>query len=165
MTPRRAPRRAWLRTAQGAGRRPTGPRLAWARPAALAGSAALALAGCSVASTITTQGGYEPSDGVRADVGDVRGGNLLVVAAEDGGPGVVLGYLTNAGDEQAEVSLGPEGVEGGLTVVRVDGAPGAPTALELRVERGGSAVVEVPVLDGTLAEYAGVVPTPLTTDG
>lgn len=138
-----------------------------------------ALAGCSVTNTITTQRAYEASDGVGVDLGGVRAGNLLVVAADEGGPGSLVGYLTNEGDSAAVVAVGPAGGEPVAVVRLAPGAtallgqehervdvpsvsepPGALVLLGFAVEDGDETVVEVPVVDGTLPEYATLVPAP-----
>ncbi len=162
MTPSRTPRRAWR----------------GAVLAAVLAPVALALAGCSATNEITTSRAYEPSDGIGVEVGDVRAGNLLVVATAEGGPGAVVGYLTNSGDDTVQVSVAPEGADDQGTQVRVPAgatvllgpdhepvdldavpaAPGGTVPLALVVDGRRSAVVAVPVLDGTLPEYADLVP-------
>lgn len=155
------------------------PRLAWFAIGALA----LALAGCS---PITTQKPYAASDGVRVQVGeDVKAENLLIVSAAEGEPGVLLGALTNTGDQPTTVTLvlgsqsgevplapGQTALLGAtdatetadLVVVdvaidSVDAAPGALADVELSTPQAGSVTVGVPVLDGTLEAYATLVPT------
>lgn len=155
------------------------PRLAWIATGALA----VALAGCS---PITTQVPYAASDGVQAQVGDqVKAENLLIVTAAEGEPGVLLGGLTNLGDEATAVTvtIGAQSVDiplepsqtallgateatesDSLTVqdVAIDAvaaAPGDVTDISLSTPRAGSVTVAVPVLDGTLEQYAALVPT------
>ncbi len=155
------------------------PRLAWIAIGALA----VAVAGCS---PITTQTQYAASDGVRAQVGeDVKAENLLIVSAAEGEPGVLLGALTNTGDQPTTVTLvigsrsddvplepGQTALLGAtdateaadLVVVdvaidAVDAAPGTLADVELSTPQAGSVTIGVPVLDGTLQAYATLVPT------
>lgn len=141
---------------------------------------AAGLSACSATNPITTAAVYEPSDGVRLDVGDVRLGNLIVLSAGAGEPGLLIGYVTSTGTQDARVSLGGDGVSiepdirvpaGGTTLLTPDEGseitldsvpvpPGAYLTLEVAVEDGGTGTVGVPVLDGTLPAYADLVPAP-----
>lgn len=142
--------------------------------------AVAALAGCSATNPITTTRPYAPSDGVAAQVGDVRAANLLVVAAAADGPGALQGALTNAGTSDQRVTVGSAGapvaevdVAAGSTVLlggagerivfTVPDAPGATTPLTLSSTGSATTTVPVPVLDGTLSEYATLVPSPSAT--
>lgn len=141
--------------------------------AALALVAALPLAAC--AQTPLTAQPYVASDGVDVRHGDLRGHNLLVLAAEEGAPGTVLGSLQNAGSVEltvqigtaeapAEVTLapgenallGPDDVE--VAIAAVDAPPGALTTLSVVTDAGGSTDLQVPVLDGSIPYYADLVP-------
>jgi len=155
------------------------PRLAWITIGALA----LAVTGCS---PITTQQQYAASDGVRAQVGDdVKAENLLIISAAEGEPGVLLGALTNTGDQPTTVTLvigsqsddvplapgqtallgATDATEAANLVVvdvaidAVGAAPGSLTDVELSTPEAGSITIGVPVLDGTLEAYATLVPT------
>ncbi|WP_217615810.1 hypothetical protein [Cellulomonas sp. GbtcB1] len=145
---------------------------------------AAALSGCSVTNQITTEVAYSASDGVRATLGDLTAENLLIVAEAADAPGALQGALTNRGDEALTVELSLEGsservrVESGATVLlgggsgeggadgdereRVvfdtAGAPGSTVELTLSTGAAGDETVPVPVLDGTLPEYADLVP-------
>ncbi len=166
------------------------------RLAALAVASAALLAGCSATNQITTVDDYPPSDGVAITVDEVRALNLLVLAEEEGGPGLLVGALTNNSGEDTTVTLAVDGAEpvdvdvpsagtvllgggGGATVGRygaqdvaiasVATVPGGLTDVTVSTPAGGSSVVRVPVLDGTLPEYApllariGETPTPSGT--
>ena len=163
----------------------TSPRPRTLRAAALVVGvtvAGLALAGCSATNPITTQDQYSASDGVRFTIGDVRGSNLLVLTAAEGDPGTLQGGLINEGsedrsvtiaigDEETVVELGPKetvllGVgraeEDGfaeVTFPAIDVPPGGLVPVTLSTPEDGSIDVQVPVLDGTLPEYASDVPT------
>ncbi|MBU4337544.1 MAG: hypothetical protein KJ548_13375 [Actinobacteria bacterium] len=151
------------------------------RPAG-AGLAVLVLAACTATNPVTTNEPYSLSDGVRVTLGPVTAVNLLVVSAGEGEPGVLSGALTNDGADDLRVTLTTAGettgstvdVAGGGTVyigtgsdvgetvqvASVDAAPGQLLTLTLTSPAAGSTQVQVPVLDGTLPQYASLVPTP-----
>ncbi|ACQ79033.1 putative lipoprotein [Beutenbergia cavernae DSM 12333] len=146
---------------------------------AIALVAAAALVACS---PITTNEQYAASDGVLVSLGDdaspaVTGENVLVVSEAEGEPGVVIGALTNRTDGPRSVTVSLDGVA--LTIVRVDAGetvtigtesgpqidipavpapPGAVTDLGFETPEDGAVTVAVPVLDGTLPEYADLLP-------
>lgn len=148
--------------------------------AALSGIVAVLAAGCTAFQPPTTSIPYNASDGVRVTVDDeVRADNLLVLAAAQGAPGTLLGALTNAGQDDSRVSLTSDGMLVGTVRVPAGGTvllgpgkdaevslgettapPGAVLPLQLATRAGGTAAVSVPVLDGSLPEYAPLVPTP-----
>lgn len=157
-----------------------------ARPVVVGAVLALAaaLSGCSVTNQITTEVPYSASDGVRATLGDLTAENLLIVAQAADAPGALQGALTNRGDDTLTVELSLEGstervrVESGATVLLgggageggadgddreqvvfdAAGAPGSTVELTLSTDAAGEQTVPVPVLDGTLPEYADLVP-------
>lgn len=163
----------------------TSPRPRTLRAAALVVGVAVAgltLAGCSATNQITTEDVYSASDGVRFELGDVRGSNLHVLVAAEGDPGTLQGGLINdgtedrsvtlaIGDDETVVELGPKetvllGVadaEGEgyaeVTFPAVDAPPGGLVPVTISTPEDGSIVQQVPVLDGTLPEYASQVPT------
>lgn len=124
----------------------------------------------------TTTLQYTPSDGVQGTVGDVDVRNVFVVAADEDSPGTMVGSLVNNGSDDvtvtivgeslskdvdvpagAVVTLGPDGDES-IEADEVGVVPGR----HMRVQfSGGDDAVElaVPVLDGSLPEYADLVPT------
>lgn len=136
----------------------------------------LALSACSATNPATTNVDYAASDGVDLTLGSLDLGNLLVLAASEGAPGTVLGSVTNGGSERTSVQIGlPDAdpvtlqVDAGETVllgpdqepVDLDAVPAPPGALvELTVgsEADGTTSLQVPVLDGTLEQYADLVP-------
>lgn len=141
-----------------------------------AGLAAGLLTGCQSSNPITAEP-YAASDGVDVDLGSVRAANLLVLAAEQGAPGTVIGSVTNEGTEPVTVEigvadaltsidvepggtalLGPDHAE--VPVEAVDAPPGALLQLRLTTTSEGSTTVTVPVLDGALPYYATLVPAP-----
>ncbi|MBE1875184.1 hypothetical protein [Myceligenerans pegani] len=157
-----------------------------ARTVAVAAVTAAGAALLSACAPTTTALDYSPSDGVMVSVGaqdgeeftDLRGLNLMVVSAEEGAPGTLLGALTNGTRTDATFTLAPEGAtplvfdvgagdtlylggESGETVLLdvVTAMPGSsvPTVLEAG---GESQSFDLPVLNGELAEYAAYVPSP-----
>jgi hypothetical protein len=62
--------------------------------------------GCAQINTVDTQAS---SDGLRAEIGDLLLSNLMVLSADDGQPGTVLGAVADHGDETASVSIGLAG--------------------------------------------------------
>jgi hypothetical protein len=142
----------------------------------------LLLAACSP--TITTKP-YAASDGVRVDLTDqVRGINLMVVSEGDGEPGAVLGALANDSSEAVDFVLAAEGAEpislnvpaGGTVYLGADqegdqvvdaqlGSVATHAGGDLDATLSGAGVDEdffLPVMDGTLPEYADYVPNTST---
>lgn len=148
------------------------------RRAALAPAVALALllTGCSATNPITTQADYAASDGIRAELGDLRLGNLLVLTSAEGEPGTLIGSVSNDGDQDAAVDITVGESTTGLDVgarssvvlgtedgeqVEIDSVPAPPGALvdvTVTSDVGGTMTVRVPVLDGTLPEYTDLIP-------
>lgn len=143
-----------------------------ARLVSLAAVAAVA-AGCSAVNPITTQEAYDASDGIGIEVGDVRGLNLLVITEAEGSPAVLIGSFYNSGDEDVEIAASIDGativsvpVPAGDTVklggeegeVHVTGtatvAPGLLAEVAFQSDATGQISEQVPVMDGTLPEYA-----------
>ncbi len=138
-------------------------------------AAAASLAACSGQSPLTALKPYAASDGLQFTAGDVRGLNLLLMTHSKGDYGVLTGTLDNTGEQTAVTTLTlggasktvtiPAGTsvklglgEGDTTFV-VTSAPAAPgflATLDVTVGQA-SATSPVPVLDGTLPEYAPVL--------
>ncbi|RYV51225.1 hypothetical protein [Pengzhenrongella frigida] len=158
--------------------RPSTPARSWSR---LLGVGIVALLPLTVAacSPIVTTKPYSPSDGIRVELGSsLSAANLLIISAAEGEPGVLIGGLTNSTDKATTVTLSPQGaseatvrVPAGATVLlgggddppleldTVDVAPGQVLPVTLSTPDGGSEAVSIPVLDGTLPQYADLVPT------
>ncbi|WNM24946.1 hypothetical protein RN607_02275 [Demequina capsici] len=132
----------------------------------------VSLAGCSFAANITTSKQYSASDGVRVELEDVTGLNLLLVATAEGDPAALTGTFENSGTEDVAITLGLGATSDTVTVpaggvvalglgdgeTAVVGAspanPGMIGQITVETPRSGTESVDVPVLDGTLAEYA-----------
>ncbi len=144
-------------------------------PARLVSVAAIAVvaAGCSAVNPITTQQAYDASDGVSVDLGDIRAINLIVVSEAEGSPAVLIGSFHNLSDEDTSVAASIDGesivdvdVPAGATVrlggeegeAHVTGTapagPGLIADVTFQVTGFGQTVREVPIMDGTLEEYA-----------
>jgi hypothetical protein len=151
---------------------------------ALTGGAAVVgvvLAGCSATNPMTTEDQYSASDGVRFVLGDVRGTNLLVLSEGKGEVGRLEGALVNDGDEDQTVTLtfgdadpttlelapketllldgSEEDGHADVVITAVEVEPGAVAPLTVKTASGGSITLDVPVLNGSLPEYASAVPT------
>lgn len=149
----------------------------------LAAGLAITAAGCAFATPAATQESYEPSDGTAADVGTVEIVNALVILNDDADLGSVVFGALNTGTDAVTLDVSYEGDSGQasqqLTIgpgdyVSVGTEPSIvfenfTTALganaEIYFQYAGAPGVElaVPVHDGTLAEYASLVPTPTPT--
>lgn len=144
----------------------------------VAGGLALAISACS---PVLTMKPYASSDGARISwgegVSDVRGENVIILAGEQGGEGRMVGGLTNTTGEAVTVTFGFDGgVPQEVTIdprstVLLDGsaerdviltdvpvAPGSTATMRFETPSLGSVTLPIPVLDGTLGEYADLVP-------
>lgn len=141
---------------------------------ALAAAVALGTTGCGFIVPQATQYEYAPSDGIDVDLPGAHVRNLLVVAGESEANIVFTGV--NNGNDNAEVTiqLVDEGSQvasksftlaTGTTPFGVD----SPEIIEATLEPGSMVTAflesngteierEVPVVDGTLEEYAPLVP-------
>ncbi len=137
-------------------------------------AAAATLSACGPSLPLT-QEPYAAGYGFNLTVGALEGLDLLVLTDAEGQPGTVLGAVHNTGDTAVTVqvgspdapvsievdagevaTLGPDANE--VAVAAVPAPPGALTALTLASDRDGAATIDVPVLDGTLPAYEGLVP-------
>ena len=134
------------------------------------------LAGCSATNPIQTDRPYAASDGVRVQLGDVRAENLLAVTTAAGAPGALSGALVNGGGADADVTLTVGDSSTDVTVPAggsvylgtgsgtglqvplptVTAAPGALLDVTLATPDGGTAHVQVPVLDAADPQYTAV---------
>lgn len=137
----------------------------------------LGLTGCGYVNAQQTSHQYAASDGTRADVGPVQLRNMLIVSANENQPGRVIGAVYNSSSEDVKVTL--KGAEGAQTEIPVkknsytllnestdeavlSSAGGRPGSLvDVQVTEDGTNVnktVKIPVVDGTLPEYAAYLP-------
>ncbi len=155
----------------------------------LAGALATATAGCTFVSEQATLIQYDPSDGVGATIGDLAARNMIALISEDGTQISLLVSFINTGDSAVTVAVQSESdgepvtttksIEAGATdsygntgeAQFLIGNPGItagalyPVYLQVGSEPGQQ--VLVPVLDGSLAAYADLVPAgiPVVSDG
>ncbi|MDQ0617053.1 hypothetical protein [Arthrobacter globiformis] len=148
-----------------------------AMAAAALSAGLLALTGCGYVNAQQTSHQYAASDGTRAEVGPVQLRNMLIVSAGENQPGRVIGAVYNSSSKDVKVTL--KGAEGAQTEVPVKqnsytllnesadeailstsgGKPGS--LVDVQVTEDGTNVnktVKIPVVDGTLKEYAAYVP-------
>lgn len=141
---------------------------------ALAAAVALGTTGCGLMVPQATTFEYAPSDGIDVDLAGVDVRNLLLVAGDSSANVVFTGV--NNGDDSVRVSIKfvedgsqlaqknfnvdqgstPFGVES-PEIVELDLLPGS--MITAFLEAGGTEVErQVPVVDGSLAEYEALVP-------
>lgn len=147
--------------------------------------AAVVTAGCTATNSQTTMGDYTPSDGVEGRSGNLTLTSVLIVASEEGAPGNLIARAVNGGDDPIgltlsgsdeaafeytvdvapndTVDIGPEGQQ--VLIDSVDVVPGALVPVTATVDGGETFELTVPVLDGTLEEYADLVPTDAAASG
>ena len=151
---------------------------------ALAGALLLGTSGCTLFATTGTLVHYQPSDGVAANVGDVKVRNLLGLS--DNGEDVALVMsIINAGTTTATVDFQYEDANGDKQTLSVVVKPnssvhvgGGDDEKEAILRDAGATVggtipiyvqygdnqgqqVQVPVLDGKTAAYTDLLPSPL----
>lgn len=142
---------------------------------AAASLAALALAGCSYVNPITTHENYAASDGTQLIVGDVEALNLIVITTGVGEPATLVGAVQNDSAEDIDLQISFDGeTTSQLTVPAQDQVrlgpdadatvsgtapvqPGLLAEVTLVSEVEGAYTIDVPVMDGTLPEYAPIV--------
>ena len=155
-----------------------------AASAGLTALVALALAGCNFFTPQSTLVPYDPADGVSAQVGDIQVLNALIVS-EDGLSGNLVFSALNSGSDDVDLTLQFEsngekvtldvdveagttgefgfGESGQLFLAGIDTQPGGllPIYFQYGDEQGRQLLV--PVLDGELEQYEGLLPTPTPT--
>ena len=133
----------------------------------------LSLAGCSLSNNVASLEPYAPSDGVQVDAQSLKARNVLLIQGVSG-KAVLIGSFVNSSTQDLMASvqtkdsagqdvrvefavkagtkfdLGYNGTE--PITFKLDGVPGQ--LHEVAVSGGGDPyVLEVPVMDGSLAEY------------
>ena len=141
---------------------------------ALAAAVALGTTGCGFFVSQATNHEYAPSDGIDIDLPGVHVRNLLIVAGESQANVVFTGVNNGTEDVRVTLQLVEDGsqvasksftVEPGTTpfgVVEAELVEAALTPGSMVtgfLESGGTEIErEIPVVDGTLAEYEDLVP-------
>ncbi|WP_130177715.1 hypothetical protein [Cryobacterium sp. SO1] len=141
----------------------------------------LGTSGCNLFAPQATTIQYDASDGVSGDLGDLAIRNAMLIT-EDGENANLVVHVVNGGDEDIDLLVQYEGVDEKVDkTVTIDanatteiGLPGgellavqslnasAGSLFPVFFQYGDLTGIEllVPVLDGTLAEYSTLVPTP-----
>lgn len=155
--------------------------------AALAGALLLGTTGCTLFAVTGTLVHYQPSDGVAANVGDVKVRNLIGLS-DNGDDVSLLMTIVNAGDSPAAVdfqyedatgtkqtitvtvparsslAVGGNGDEDARAVLRDAGAiVGGLVDVYVQYGKNQGQLVKVPVLDGATEAYSTLIPEPLPT--
>ncbi len=147
-------------------------------------AAAAVLAECSLFFQPETQQPYDPSDGINANIGDLLLRDVIVVS-EDGELGNLVMVASNAGPEDLAVTLQYEtagtkhnvhievpanatvdfgfGDGGQLLLEDIGTMPGSLLPLYVQYGNVPGEELQVPVIDGSLAQYQGFLPTPTPT--
>lgn len=141
--------------------------------AALAAAVLTATAGCGYIHQQPTTFHYDASDGVSANVGDIRVRNIMVVTNDAESEGRLLGTVLNGADREATVT-----VDTGKATARIEVPANSEVHLEddetlvdpagvlpgkmlegTKISVGGqSTTTDVPVLNGALDEYRQYIP-------
>jgi hypothetical protein len=135
--------------------------------------ATVALSGCSLSRDIASLDMYAPSDGVQLDIEQLKARNVMLIKGASGNA-VLIGSFVNSGTETITATiqtedgngevvrvafevgagkkfdLGYNGTEG--VVMPLKGIPGSIHPVFLNGS-GDPIEMNVPILDGTLAEY------------
>ncbi|WP_336660573.1 DNA modification methylase [Leucobacter sp. USHLN153] len=144
---------------------------------ALAAALTLGATGCSLVAPQATLTPYAPSDGVDVNVGSIDVRNIMLIADETGESfNVVFGAVNRSGEEQ-DLSIAfsgtesqqatadftiptgntlfgdPEGEETPVLVDLADLEPGDTIGAYFQLPGAAEVPYDIPVLDGTLAEY------------
>lgn len=140
---------------------------------ALVALATVALSGCSLSRNVASLEMYTPSDGVQLDIEQLKARNLMLIKGASGNA-VLIGSFVNSGTESITATLQTEDANGEVVRVAFEVAPGKKfdlgyngtegVVMPLKGIAGGIHPVflagssdpiemNVPILDGTLAEY------------
>lgn len=147
---------------------------------ALAAALGAGLTACNYISPQRTADMYAASDGVHVTAGQIQVRNaMLLTDGEDTSKASLLASIVNHTNEAASITISIEGgasaevelpknesiVKVGTTdgeMIELTGAefkPGQTIKMTFTPNEGETASIDVPVLDGTLAEYSTLVPT------
>ncbi|ROQ37553.1 hypothetical protein EDF46_3012 [Frondihabitans sp. PhB188] len=152
----------------------------------IAGAVMVLTAGCNFISPQATTEHYDASDGVSINVGDVEVRNAIVFT-DNGDEASLSVTLLNEGSSDANVKIQYEslgspktvsvdvpagetvsrGTQGGDEQILMNGiGEQAGSLLKVYIQYGSSTGkdLKVPVLDGSFAEYATLLPSPVATN-
>lgn len=138
-------------------------------------SLALSLSACSITSNVASLQMYAPSDGQQLDLEATKARNFIYLVSESG-EGFLIGSLVNSSNQDRMVKVQYPNPESGETSevmvelkaqskvdfgyngkpalpIQVAGTPGQTALIYVLESDSVSAGMQVPILDGTLAEY------------
>lgn len=136
---------------------------------------ALSLSGCALTAQITTGKPYAASDGTEGTVDGVVAQNMLLITAGAGDKAVLVGSFYNQTGAPVTVELTVEqtnasftipskstvnvGVAAGDTELITTStiAPGLTSQVTISVDKSAASTKPLPVMDGTLPEYKGIL--------
>ncbi|NYI40539.1 hypothetical protein [Demequina lutea] len=142
---------------------------------ALGALVALSLSGCALTAQITTGKPYAASDGTGGTVDGVVAQNLLLITAGVGDKAALVGSFYNETAAPVSVDVTVEDGKASFTIpskstvsVGVAAgeqeliatstvAPGLTSQITISVDKSASSSKPLPVLDGTLPEYKGIL--------
>jgi len=151
----------------------------------LAALLAAGLSGCTLIAPQTNQRPYDPSDGVGTSVGDVEIRNALLIS-DDGETANLVVNMVNSGSENVTLLVSWESATGGaernvyipageaegfgkssnqIILNSIDTELGSLYPVYFQYGDFEGDELMVPVYDGTLKEYADLVPKGTETDG
>ncbi len=135
----------------------------------------MVLSGCSLTADVTTGKAYNASDGISGTVSNVTAQNLLLITTGEGEPAVLVGALYNGSDVEVTVQVSVALDQASFTIpamstvtlglaegnqefiIDAPVAPGLNSEVTIAVADEASSTKPLPVLDGTLPEYQGVL--------
>ncbi|MFH5879970.1 hypothetical protein [Arthrobacter sp. NA-172] len=150
-----------------------------AMTAAAVGIGLLSVAGCGYINPQQTNQQYAPSDGVREDLGSLQLRNMLIVSTDANKPGRVVGAVFNTSSTDATLTISGAGGSQATIPVKAKsetyltdtteavilsttgGQPGSMAPVTIKAG-SDSRMVQFPVLDGSLKEYAKYIPATAT---
>lgn len=154
---------------------------------ALAAALATGLAGCNLFSPQRTTMQYDASDGVGVSVGELELRNMMIIVdgESEGTPesGILVGAVVNHSGNSSDLTATLDGTSvtipvpadygistigfgdesENVTFEGVELVAGSTVEVSFSATGADPQIIEVPVLDGTLAEYATLVPTATPT--
>ena len=136
---------------------------------------ALSISGCALTSQVTTGKPYDASDGIGVTVDGVVGQNLLLITSGAGEKAALVGSFYNDTGEAVTVEVTVDKKAASFTIPAMSTvklglaagdeelittstvAPGLTSSVMISVDKGASTTKPLPVLDGTLPEYSGIL--------
>jgi hypothetical protein len=142
---------------------------------ALGALVALSLSGCALTAQIETGNKYDASDGTGATINGVIAQNMLLITSGVDQKAALVGSFYNETGSPVTVELTVEKSNSSFTIPSMSTvnvgvaagdkelittssvAPGLTSHITISVDKGDSSTKPLPVLDGTLAPYKGIL--------